>query len=399
MHICFVMPDYHSARGGGGVESYVGTVAPAMTDRGHQVTVVALGQRTAIYWDGPVKVVEVRAPRLHWYLYRSLPLAKSLALPMREIEWSRRAWSALEKLHREDPVDAVEAGEMLVLQQLVAGQKPPLVVRGHGNRLGSKKFSGVSIGVGDWLGRRLELQGIRRAAALTAVSDFQATELSRELSVPNRSINVIPNPISPVLLDEAMNELNSEPEEPVVLYTGRIEYRKGTIPMLRSVSQVASVFPDVRYVIAGGRHNSIDDATLNRELDRDNARAHVQLLGHVPWQQLADWYRRARVFVMPSYYETFGISAIEAMAFRLPVVATTAGGLLEVVEDGVTGILVPPGDPQALAEAITRLLHDRDLRERMGKAGRERVLAEFTVERIVDMTLSIYKGVVNQQST
>ena len=100
---------------------------------------------------------------------------------------------------------------------------------------------------------------------------------------------------------------------------------------------------------------------------------------------------------MPSYYEAFGISVIEAMAFGLPVVATTAGGLPEVVDDGVTGILVPPGDSQALSDALMRLLRDPDLRRRMGRAGQERVRSEFTVDQIVPKTLAVYESVVRAE--
>jgi glycosyltransferase involved in cell wall biosynthesis len=82
------------------------------------------------------------------------------------------------------------------------------------------------------------------------------------------------------------------------------------------------------------------------------------------------------------------------MAFGLPVVATKAGGLPEVVEDGVTGILVPPGDSKALGDALLRLLLDPDLRARMGQAGRERVRSEFTVDRIVSQTLDVYQSVI-----
>jgi glycosyltransferase involved in cell wall biosynthesis len=117
---------------------------------------------------------------------------------------------------------------------------------------------------------------------------------------------------------------------------------------------------------------------------------HVELLGHVAWQQLGELYRRASIFIMPSYYETFGISIVEAMAFGLPVVATNVGGIPEVIEDGVTGLLVPPGDSQALAETTLRLLRDPGLRECMGRAGRERVMAEFTVERVMKQTLDVY---------
>jgi glycosyltransferase involved in cell wall biosynthesis len=159
------------------------------------------------------------------------------------------------------------------------------------------------------------------------------------------------------------------------------------------MTSVVEQTPDVQLVIAGERHVSISERTLARVLDEDGIRPAVRLLGHVPWRQLPQWYRQASVFVMPSYYETFGISVLEAMAFGLPVVATSAGGLPEVVEDGVTGILVPPGDPRALSEAITGLLRDSRLRRRLGEAGRERVQTEFAVESIVDRTLDLYEQI------
>jgi glycosyltransferase involved in cell wall biosynthesis len=235
---------------------------------------------------------------------------------------------------------------------------------------------------------------MRRANAITAVSKFQARELGKDLALPESEIHVIPNPISPALLQQALAQPRTEPPKPVVLYTGRIESNKGSLELLQSIDQVAAQFPSVEYLLAGGRHNSIDDRSLATTIGTNGTRKRVQLLGHVPWQDLADLYRRASVFVMPSHYETFGISVIEAMAFGLPVVATNVGGLPEVVEDGVTGILVPPKDSQALGEAIVRLLRDPDLSTRLGRAGRERVRSEFTVDRIVAQTLEVYQSVI-----
>jgi glycosyltransferase involved in cell wall biosynthesis len=363
----------------------------ALEERGHRVSIIAFGEANGL--NGHRGRTKLAPANLHWFLYRGLPAAKSLAMPIREIEWSRRAWSALMTLHQQDPVDLVETGETMVLQQLAAGDKPPLVIRGHGNPLAIKRYRGSRVGWGDRLGRKLQLVGMRRASAVTAVSKFQAAELSRDLSLPGKAIHVIPNPISPALLREASEVSSRQTSKPVILYTGRIELNKGTLDFLASVDRVASKFPEVEYVIAGARDNSIDDSTLERALNMNGTRKHVRMLGHVPWARLADLYRSATMFVMPSYYETFGISVIEAMAFGLPVVATTAGGLPEVVEDGVTGILVPPGDPQALSDALVQLLRDPHLRRRMGRAGLERVRSEFTVDQIVPKTLAVYESV------
>ncbi|HEY0430857.1 MAG TPA: glycosyltransferase family 4 protein, partial [Pyrinomonadaceae bacterium] len=238
MHVCFLLSAFHSASAGGGAESYVSTMADALVEQGHRVSVIAFGEGDS--HDGPLRVHQIRKPNLHWYVYRGLPFAKSLALPVREIEWSRRMWSALVELHKMDPVDVVETGETLVLQHLAAGSKPPLVVRGHGNPFAIKRFGCQRPQFGDRLGRKLQLAGIRRAAAITAVSQFQARQLARELSLPESAVQVIPNPISPALLEAAEKQREREGNSAVVLYTGRIELNKGTLELLESVPRVAA---------------------------------------------------------------------------------------------------------------------------------------------------------------
>jgi len=179
----------------------------------------------------------------------------------------------------------------------------------------------------------------------------------------------------------------------MVLMVSRLERHKGVDVLLRSVPHVLAVCPDARFVIAGPPHPSVPKYELDNLVTDLGIGNHVQFAGQVPDEELAALYRRASVCVLPSYYEAFGLVAAEAMAFGVPVVATSAGGLPEVVEDGVTGILVPPGDVRALAEAIVRVLDDPYLRQRMGKAGRSRVLSRFAVDRVVHETLAVYRQV------
>ena len=391
-HIGYLLSGYHSDNAGGGAESYVSTMADGLINAGCRVTMIVLSAQNGESNDGPIREVRLRSPNWHWRFYRSAPIGKPWNLVIREIEWSFVGWREIIRLHKRDPFDVIESGENMVLKGLVWGAKPPLVIRGHGNRLALKRFSGEPIGTGDVIARKIQVAAMRRAAALTAVSAFQAREIASDFQIKEDRISVIPNPISESLLQNALARPRIEPETPTVLYTGRIEYRKGTLDLLQSSAFVAPAFPEVKYLVVGARHNSIDDAALNEILNQHDVRSHVEFVGHVPWQQLSDWYRRATVFVMPSLYETFGISVIEAMAFGLPVVATNVGGLPEVVQDGVTGILVPPKDPQALGGAIVRLLRDPELRKRLGNAGREQVLSEFRTDRIVEQTLKVYES-------
>jgi alpha-maltose-1-phosphate synthase len=100
------------------------------------------------------------------------------------------------------------------------------------------------------------------------------------------------------------------------------------------------------------------------------------------------------VFVCPSVYEPFGIINLEAMACRTPVVASAVGGIIEVVEDGRTGLLVPPARPDDLAAAIRRVLDDRDLARAFGEAGRRRVEERFSWASIAERTQAVYADAV-----
>jgi glycosyltransferase involved in cell wall biosynthesis len=392
MHICFATIDYHGKGGGGGIASYVSALGGELVRRGHRVSVLARGAGRPTTDEHGIRIIPLALGNLHWYLYRLR--APSLAvLPTRELEWSWAIRRAVAALHAAEPIDLVEATEAGALWLADPRRSPPLVMRLHGDGYMFAKYSGQPIPVGMRLSRQLTNRALRRANGVTAPSRFQSSAFAQALGWREDRIHVTPNPISPQLLSRALLQERVEPGQDscTVLYAGRLEYCKGVLPLLRSVPLVASAFPAVRYLIAGGRHTSIDDAQLGQALDVDGVRRRVHLLGHLHWPQLIELYAQATIFVAPSFYESFGISILEAMACGLPVVATTAGGIPEVVEDGVTGLLVPPGDPQALAQAATSLLRDPALRQRMGQAGRERVLSSFTVERVADQSLAVYQ--------
>ena len=95
MHISFLLSAFHSASAGGGAESYVSTMADALLERGHRVSIIALGEPSVS--NGRLRMIQVARPNLHWFLYRGLPFAKSFAMPVREL-WSRSAWTALAEI-------------------------------------------------------------------------------------------------------------------------------------------------------------------------------------------------------------------------------------------------------------------------------------------------------------
>ncbi len=165
-----------------------------------------------------------------------------------------------------------------------------------------------------------------------------------------------------------------EPDEPPhALYVGRLSDEKG-------VRELAVAARDLPLVVVG-------DGPLRPLVPH--------AVGFVDHAELGPWYERAAVVVVPSRREGYGMVAREAMAHGRPVVATAVGGLVDAVEDGVTGLLVPPRDPDALRTALERLLGDRKLRARLGAAARDRARARFGVDAEWESLLAAYRSALS----
>ncbi len=178
------------------------------------------------------------------------------------------------------------------------------------------------------------------------------------------------------------------PAEALVLGTvANLFARKGYDVMLRALPEVVATFPQVHYLIVGTGDADYEMRlrTMVRDLELEN-RVHFAGFQESVYPCLA----AMDLYVHPALMEGFGIAVLEAMAMRKPVVATTAGGLPEVAQDGETGILVPPGDPDALAKAVSSLLPDSARCRQLGEAGRARVAAHFTVKIMLDRLIAAY---------
>jgi colanic acid/amylovoran biosynthesis glycosyltransferase len=172
-----------------------------------------------------------------------------------------------------------------------------------------------------------------------------------------------------------------------LLSTGRLHWKKGIEFALLAVRQLVDSGYDVRYEILGAG----DDDEMLRFTARDlGLEAVVSFLGRQSSNQVRAALERANVYLLPSLSEGISNAALEAMAMELPVVATTAGGMSEVIVDGENGMLVAPRDPRAMADRVALLLDDAPRRVRMGMAARARIIEAFTLERQMDVYLDEY---------
>jgi len=396
MHVCFNALDYPSEQGGGGVGTQVAVLARALVEAGHRATVVALGQKGLPDYceDRGVRVHRVRCGNRHWYLSRLPLVGRLLTLPVRELERSWAAYRKIAELHRDDPFDLIEGTETGMFW--AARRLPvPFLIRLHGEPYTFARHTpGAPPSAGLRLCRVLQRRPLRRARLLVAPSRAHAEEVRRELGRPLPPLEVVPNVLGP--MDEPAGRAGGL-DGPVVLYVGRLERGKGVFNLLEAARRVQAELPGAHFVLAGARHPTLPQAELDEALGRLPYPERVHLLGHVPRAHLAGWYRRADVCVLPSHYETFGLAALEPMAFGVPVVASRAGGLPEVVADGVSGLLVGPGDAGELAAAVVALLADPERRRRLGENGR-RAAGGFSVARHLPDNLRLYRRATGREA-
>jgi glycosyltransferase involved in cell wall biosynthesis len=209
--------------------------------------------------------------------------------------------------------------------------------------------------------RWLTRQALARAGAVTATG-LRLAEATLAHTPPRKPVAVIPYGIDL----ERFAFVPREDRTPVTVgAVSRLSPEKGLEYLLRAVAALRDRGLALHVVLAGDGPSRGELEALARELRLD-----VEFLGEVAHEAVPDVLRRLDIFAMPSTWEGFGVSALEASATGLPVVASDVHGIPDVVRDGVTGLLVPPRDVEALADAIARLANDAVLRREMGAAGR-----------------------------
>lgn len=321
--------------------------------------------------------------------------------PLREMAF----FQALGRLHRTEGLDAVVCGSWLtsglVAYLLARRRGTPYVVWAHGSDIVDDYRSPRRVAK-SFL-RPLKRVILGEARAIVANSRYTRRLVAAQ-GVPEARIHVVwpgvdPRRFSPSPLSPAGADRYRRGASHCLLTVARLDPHKGHATTLRALAGGLRGIPGLRYLIAG---SGPEEGRLRRLVFSLGLAGQVEFLGHVADETLPDLYRAADVFVMPSAFlpgrwdlvEGFGIAYLEASAAGKSVVAGRSGGTEDAVVDGVTGFLVDPADPVALARTVRALLEDPSLAERMGKAGRERVLTTLSLERMGERFLAVLESVV-----
>jgi alpha-maltose-1-phosphate synthase len=268
----------------------------------------------------------------------------------------------------------------------------PLVVTLHSMEP-LRPWKADQLGSGYVVSSWIEKTAVESAHRVIAVSQGMRDDIIQHFKVDPARVVVIHNGIDPTRFrrtDKKDALVKHGVKEPYVLFVGRITDQKGIFHLLEAAPKLPS---GVQLVLCA---SAPDTPEIEQRL-RDTLAKHPNALWineMIPVDEVTQLYSHAAVFACPSVYEPFGLINLEAMACEAPVVASGVGGILEVVQDGITGFLVEPARPDQLAAKIRRVLDDPALGRTMGQAGRKRVEDHFSWDSVAERTERTYADAI-----
>jgi glycosyltransferase involved in cell wall biosynthesis len=243
---------------------------------------------------------------------------------------------------------------------------------------------------------KLEAETARNATTIVTISKYSVEKIQQYYRVDPGKVQIVPNGVDieifkPSNDQEALKHRFNFRKELCILFVGNLVPRKGLTYLIEAAKKIVKERKKVKFLIAG-------EGPLKNQLIRNIQEANIsnsfKFLGRVDEKLLPLLYNCADVFVLPSIQEGQGIVLLEAQASGKPIVAFDVGGAKEAVRNGVTGILVKPGDSNALADALIELIENKTLRERMGFSGRQFIIDNFTWEICAQNMLQVYRRVL-----
>ena len=237
---------------------------------------------------------------------------------------------------------------------------------------------------------------LNMARHVICINSEDVDKLQAELCIKPSKLTMIPNGIDAdfYLISEkrkARLDLGIDPDAKYVLCVSRLHPEKGVHVLLHAFRKVANIVQDSTLIVVGTGSFGHELKKLSKNLSLDSR---IIFTGFVSEETKRKWYSCSDVFVLPSFMEMFPLVILEAMSVELPIVSTGVGGWTQLSQESDLGITVPAGDPDMLADAIIQLLHDPELRTRLGSAGRRLVLQKYTWKKMGENLNNLYSHIV-----
>lgn len=385
----------------GGQNVYVAHLASQLASLGYQIDIFTRcdcpGQKQILAWKRNIRVIHVPAgPPCYMQKEKILPYMEEFAAFM--MHFMRK------KKIRYDLVHANFFMSGWVAQQIKRTLKTPFVITFHALGMIRRLLQGAADAFPTER-TAIEQSLMQDADRIIAECPQDRLDMEQHYGADTQLIDIVPCGFDPQELwpirKQARSRLKLDPKEFVVLQLGRMVPRKGVDNVIEGLAVLRDRFGiNARLLVVGGEKPR-GDGTDSPEIARLAALSHmlslqgqIDFTGQKQRNELAYYYSAADVFVTTPWYEPFGITPVEAMACATPVIGAAVGGIKHTVQEGVTGYLVPPQNPSALADRLARLYKDPNRARQFGEAGWRRAHALYTWRSVAETIASIYEQVV-----
>jgi glycosyltransferase involved in cell wall biosynthesis len=376
IRVCMVSQDFLPNIGG--IATHILKVAEALVRAGHPTCVLK-----SDFDAGSLEIETINGVEVH-RLKMDKAVSGRVGL-MRNVVATRRY--LIDLLDRKD-IDIVHWHQLRVgsWQTRFIGRQRPRVFTNHTSHY-------LEFVKRPW--SRLYLRFILSHADQVIAPSRELAEASL-LFAPAECIHYIPNGVDmadfeqPVDASAVRKRFDIPTGRQIIICPRRLAPKNGIEYLIRALPTIVANVPQAHLLIVGGGFPRERERLLDI-VYADHMKDHVLFTGNVPYQAMSGLYSLARVAVFPSLVEATSLACLEAQASRVAVVATNVGGLPEIITDGHTGLLVNPRDPEALAQAVCRVLLDTDLQARLAQAAHDEVEARFTWDVTAQQVLKVYR--------
>ena len=379
MHIGFITSHFpfHDAKSVGGIGTSIKNLSDELVALGHDVSVFVYGQeKDDKFIERGITLVTIKNIKikgLSWFLTR------------------KKIQNTILKEHVISKIDIVETPDWEGISSFI-NLHCPVVIRLNGS---DTYFCHLDNRPVKWINKFHEKRALTKADGHLSVSQYTA-DVTNQLFHINKKFTIIPNGINTNLFSNTETYNNAK----TILYFGGIIRKKGVLEIPHYFNQVIEKIPDAQLILIG--QDMYDKLTGNastfqmmQQLFSEESGLNVKFLGSVPYQEIKTYIEKATLCIFPSYAEALPVSWIEAMAMAKPVVASNIGWSKEVIDDGIDGFLVNPGQHSEYADKIIQFLQDKGLQKELGIAARKKIERKFSMSVVAQQSLLFYKSLIN----
>ncbi len=370
----------------GGISSHVHDLSLALVHKGIGVHVVTCD------FPGAPEYEEIHGVNVYRFNSYKIPAYSFLSwvLSMNQ-NMAQRAMEIIDAHHGR--VDLIHAHDWLVANAAI-GLKDlygkPLVSTIHSTEAGRR--GGIHNDYQRTI-NEVEKSLINESSMVICCSNYMARQISETFNFPRKKVYVILNGVNVSKFDmkidaQAVRRRYAEPHEKIVVYVGRLVQEKGVHVLIGAAPRVLSVLPNVKFVIVG--EGGMKEYLLKEAWDFGIS-DRVFFTGFVDGRTLVSIYKVSDVAVFPSLYEPFGITALEAMAAKVPVVVSDTGGLAEIVEHDKTGVKVHPDNSDSVAWGILKLLRDKAFANKIRENAYQKIVKDYDWNKVAEETINVYR--------